>query len=101
VVLRDGELLGWMGRGEHPLLTFLPDEEPSRTEAARALAAALAARVGSAGLRALLIATIDGARSDQSPLLPSFLEAGFSSTARGLLRRGRPAGPIDATSVET
>jgi ATP-dependent Lhr-like helicase len=101
VVLRDGELLGWMGRGEHPVLTFLPDEEPARTEAARALAGALAGRVDSAGLRALLISTLDGVAATDSPLAGVFLDAGFSPTAQGLQRRARKAASAATSAVET
>jgi ATP-dependent Lhr-like helicase len=101
VVLRDGELLGWMGRGEHPLLTFLPDEEPARSEASRALARALAERVDSGGLRALLVATIDGVDAAGSPLAESFLGAGFAPSARGLLRRARSPRGAGTTAVET
>ncbi len=101
VVLRDGELLGWLGRGEHPLLTFLPEEEPARTEAARALAAALAARVTSSGARALLVPSIDGAFAADSPLARFFLEAGFVPTARGLLRRASPAPRAKPAAAET
>jgi ATP-dependent Lhr-like helicase len=101
VVLRDGELLGWLGRGDHPLLTFLPEEEPARSDDARALARALAERVDSGGLRALLIATIDGAEAERSPLAPCFLGAGFSATAQGLMRRGRHARGAETTAAET
>jgi ATP-dependent Lhr-like helicase len=100
VVLRDGELLGWLGRGDHPLLTFLPDEEPERTDAARALAGALAARVDGEGLRVLLVASIDGVEAERSPLAPAFLGAGFLPTAQGLMRRGRATREVAATHVE-
>ena len=55
VVLHEGALLGWLGRGDHPLLTFLPAEEPARSEAARRLARALADRVERGKHRALLV----------------------------------------------
>src|SRR5438067_6746802 len=45
VVLHDGALVGWLGRGEHNLHTFLPPEEPGHSQSARALAHALAALV--------------------------------------------------------
>src|SRR5712692_3540463 len=34
VILRDGELLAWVGRSERNLLTFLPEAEPERSAAA-------------------------------------------------------------------
>ncbi len=101
VVLQDGELLGWLGRGDHPLLAFLPDEEPARSAAARTLARALAERVDSGGLRALLIATIDGVEAGRSALAEYFVGAGFSATAQGLFRRGSHARSAEAAGMET
>ena len=92
VVLRDGALLGWLGRGEHPLATFLPLEEPGRTEAARALATGLAGLVDHGRKRALVLWTIDGAMAAQSDLAPAFVRAGFTPTGSGRLikRSARP-----------
>ncbi len=87
VVLHDGLLLGWLGRGDHPLLTFLPQDEPLRTTLARHLAAALGSLVDSGAMRALLVSTVDGAEAARSPLAPLFVEAGFSPSSHGLLRR--------------
>src|SRR5437868_10659749 len=56
VVLHDGALIAWLGRGEHDLRTFLSAEEPARSRAARALARALAGQVDSGRRKALLIA---------------------------------------------
>jgi hypothetical protein len=101
-VLKDGALLGWIGRGDHPLLTFLPDEQLEGGEGAGALASALAQRVDERGLRALLVSTIDGVPAARSPLAPAFLEAGFTPSAQGLLRRARQAPPEhDSPTVET
>jgi ATP-dependent Lhr-like helicase len=94
VVLHEGELLGWMGRGDHPVLTFLPADEPARTEKARILARALAARADRGPARALLLGSIDGLPPSRSPLLRPFVDAGFTSSASGLLRRaGRTTPP--------
>jgi ATP-dependent Lhr-like helicase len=93
VVLRDGGLLGWLGRGTHPLRTFVPSESPAREAAARSLAAALASLANGVQRRALLIATIDGAPAAKSPLAPFFEEAGFERSARGLLKRAPPPAP--------
>jgi ATP-dependent helicase Lhr and Lhr-like helicase len=87
VVLRDGALLGWLGRGEHPLLTFLPDDEPARSADARALVGALAELVDHGALRALLVTTVDGVDAAQSALAPTFAQGGFVATTRGLMRR--------------
>jgi ATP-dependent Lhr-like helicase len=86
VVLLDGALLGWMGRGDHPLITFLPEDEPDRSAAARSLALGLGKIVDGKARRALLVSTIDGVDAARSPFAPSFVGAGFVGTARGLLK---------------
>jgi ATP-dependent Lhr-like helicase len=94
VVLRDGAVLGWLGRGNRPLRTFLPDGPDGtsiRANAALALAHALAGIVDGVGRRALLVSTIDGAPAAESPLAPSFVKAGFAATMRGLLKRSPEA----------
>ena len=91
VVLHDGRLLAWLGRGEHHLHAFLPAEEPSRSQSARALAAALAAQVDEGRRKALLIARVDGVEVALSPLAPELRAAGFIPGIKGYLKRG-PAG---------
>jgi ATP-dependent Lhr-like helicase len=91
VVLWQGRLLGWLGPGAHPLLTFLPPDGPARSESAAAMARALARLVDGKGRRALLISTIDGVPAAQSALAPAFAIAGFAATMRGLLKRARSA----------
>jgi ATP-dependent Lhr-like helicase len=96
VVLRDGELLGWMGRGDHPLLTFLPDDEPERDECAFALAQTLGSLVDSGAHPALLVRNVDGAPGWSSPVAPSFVRAGWATSMHGLLRRATVSSPISA-----
>jgi ATP-dependent Lhr-like helicase len=95
VVLRDGDLLGWLGRGERALLSFLPQDEAAREPSARALAEALAGLVGKGARRALLLETIDGEDAGRSPLMPAFVRAGFANTMQGLHKRGAAA-PADS-----
>jgi ATP-dependent helicase Lhr and Lhr-like helicase len=92
VVLRDGALLGWLGRARHALITF-PSE--SGASAATALAEALAAMVDGGEKRALLVATVDGVEASASPVAASFVAAGFASTARGLLKRRVSASTLE------
>jgi ATP-dependent Lhr-like helicase len=87
VVLVDGALAGFLGRGGRTLATFLPDNEPERTHVAQALVRALASLVDSGRRRALLISEIDGTAGEQSPLAPLLAAAAFSSTSRGWFRR--------------
>ena len=86
VVLHDGALVGWLGRGEQNLMTFLPGEEPERSQRARALAHALAALVDEGKRKALLIARVDGEDVDGSPLAPALKAAGFTSGSKGYLK---------------
>jgi ATP-dependent Lhr-like helicase len=90
VVLRDGDLLGWLGRSGHALLTF--DRDP---EVLRELARALASLVDAGDRRALLVSTVDGVAAAESPVAGTFVAAGFASTSRGLLKRraGSPHEP--------
>jgi ATP-dependent Lhr-like helicase len=95
VVLIDGALVGFLGRGEKALLTFLPGEEPERGQALGALAGALAALVDTARLPALLLAEIDGEPAARSPLAAALVGRGFVATSKGLFRRagGRSRAP--------
>jgi ATP-dependent Lhr-like helicase len=87
VVLRDGALVGYLGRSEKDLLTFLPAEEPERGHAAAALAGALAALVDEGRRRTLLVSRIDGEEAGRSPLAATLAGAGFTATSKGLFRR--------------
>ena len=101
VVLHDGDLLAWLGRGEHHLHSFLPLQEPGRTHAARALAAALARLVDSGQRKALLIARVDGGDVDGSALALALKGAGFTAGIKGYLKRGptEARGQIDASGL--
>ncbi|HEV8230158.1 MAG TPA: crosslink repair DNA glycosylase YcaQ family protein, partial [Candidatus Limnocylindria bacterium] len=91
VVLVDGRLAGWLGRGEDQLLTFVPDDEDAERMRA-ALAVALAAEVGIDRRRTLFIESIDGAPVDETPFAAALRDAGFAQTPRGYLRRITAAG---------
>jgi ATP-dependent Lhr-like helicase len=88
VVVLDGALVAYIGRAERSLLTFLPESEPERGHAAEALASALSAMVEQGRRRSLLIAQIDGAPADGSPLSPYLSKRGFTATSRGFFKRG-------------
>ena len=86
VILRNGELVAWMRRGNPHLLVFLPADEPERSQAAAGLAHFLCAR-GQQRMHAdrhagVLITTING-----QPVAASFL-------ARFLMDAGFYAGPL-------
>jgi ATP-dependent helicase Lhr and Lhr-like helicase len=96
VVLRDGELLAWIGRAETNLLTFLPAEEPGQGVAARELARALARLVETGRRRAVLVGRVDGRDPRDSPLAPHLAAEGFLAGSRGYLRRLSPLSPSRA-----
>jgi ATP-dependent Lhr-like helicase len=100
VVLQQGLLLGWMGRGENPLVTFLPEAEPDRSSLARVLAHTLGSLVDSGRRPALLVSTIDGEAAARSALAPVFGEAGFTPSSHGLLKRRAESGRADDKEVE-
>jgi ATP-dependent Lhr-like helicase len=94
VILHDGQLGAWLGRGETSLTTFLPAEEPQRSTLGRAVAQALARLVDSRRRKTLLLAQIDGDDPGRSPLAPHLKAAGFTPGSRGWLKR-RPLGEAE------
>jgi ATP-dependent Lhr-like helicase len=87
VVLEDGEPVAWLGRPGDALILFAPSGGRSRLDGARVAARAFAALVPDGAPRALAIATVDGEPGATSDVCPAFVEAGFSPSARGLLKR--------------
>ncbi len=89
VVLVNGVLAAYIGRGARQITAFLPDEEPARSLTGRALARRLAGIASSSeSPLALLIAEINGAPVSAHPLASFLVEAGFSPSAMGFqLRR--------------
>jgi ATP-dependent Lhr-like helicase len=96
VILRDGHLLAWLGRADRNLLTFLPDAEPERSEAAAAIAGALGGLVDGGRRRALLVAKVDGEDPSRSALAPFLREAGFLAGSRGYLKRTPPRETVES-----
>ena len=84
VVLCDGCLVMYLRRGNANVQVFLPEDEPERSQVAKALAEFLVARVRaerdeSSDLRAgLVIATVNGVRVGESAMAQPLLEAGFA-----------------------
>jgi ATP-dependent Lhr-like helicase len=85
VILADGALVAYLARGDRQLLTWLPESEPQRSQASRAIAGALIerARAGGETPRGMLIEEIDGGSSTRHPLSPFLVEAGFIPGALG------------------
>ncbi len=91
VILVNGALAAYLARGDRQLLTFLPEAEPERSKAGRAIANVLIdrARSGGESPRGMLIEEIDGAISTTHPLAPLLGEAGFIAGALGLQATSR------------
>jgi ATP-dependent Lhr-like helicase len=97
VILRNGQLVAWLRRGNPNLLVFLPAEEPERSQAAAGLAHFLCARgqerLGQERLRGashqgVLITTINGQPVAAHPMARFLMDAGFHPGPLGMhLRR--------------
>jgi ATP-dependent Lhr-like helicase len=85
VILVNGALVAYLARGDRQLLTWLPEAEPQRSQAARAIAQTLIERARSGGdtPRGMLIEEIDGGTPALHPLASFLAEAGFISGAMG------------------
>ena len=98
VILVDGALVAWVGRGGRQVTTFLPVDDPDRSRVAQALAGALAELSGAGQRRELLLNEIDDAPAAKHPLAAWLLKVGFVSGYDGLQyrppRRPAPTPPV-------
>jgi ATP-dependent Lhr-like helicase len=92
VILRNGELIAWLRRGNPNILVFLPAEEPERSQTASGLAHFLCSR-GQERMRhnahqGVLITTINGQPVAAHPMARFLMDAGFHPGPLGMhLRR--------------
>ena len=110
VILVNGRLGAYVPRGDRRLNVFLPDADPERSTAARALAARLfeLATAEPALRRGGLISEVDGEPAAEHPIAPFLLGAGFVRGAMGFqavrdaapLRTGVPGSPSRAQPSE-
>ncbi|HYE90423.1 MAG TPA: DEAD/DEAH box helicase [Terriglobales bacterium] len=97
VVLVNGALAAWIGRGGRQLAVYLPDDEPRRSMVAREVATALAAAALAGGL---LVAEINGRPAGEHPLAAYLVEAGFSASAMGFNVSRRRVAPTEHSSAD-
>ncbi len=90
VVLVDGALAAYVGRGEREVWMFLPEEEPAHGRAARALAAAVARWAERSG-RSALGWGARGAPLADGVLAPFLVEVGFVRSGPGFRWAASPA----------
>lgn len=83
VVLYHGELIGFISRSGKSLQTFLPETEPERSHAIRALIEAL--KCDAKDYTPVHLEKIDGQTAESAPITDSFLQAGFIGQARGVI----------------
>ncbi len=92
VVLCDGSLIAYLRRGNPNIQVFLPDEEPARGQAAKALAEFLVERAQMEG--GMLLTGVNGAPVHEHWTAKVWLEAGFVAAPMGFnVRRVLPALP--------
>jgi ATP-dependent Lhr-like helicase len=92
VILRNGQLVAWLRRGNPNLLVFLPAEEPERSQTASGLAHFLCMRgqerLRGGGHQGVLITTINGQPVAAHPMARYLMDAGFHPGPLGMhLRR--------------
>jgi ATP-dependent Lhr-like helicase len=97
VVLVDGALTAYLRRGNPNIQVLLPEDEPARSQVARALAEFLVAYVQrpdnpeGRGRNSMLISSVNGAPVAEHPIARFLLEAGFQPAPLGFnVRRGLP-----------
>jgi ATP-dependent helicase Lhr and Lhr-like helicase len=100
VVLVDGALTAYIRRGNPNIQVLLPEDEPARSQVARALAEFFAAYVQRAdnpegrGRTSMLISSVNGVPVAEHPLARFLLDAGFHAAPLGYnVRRGLPSLP--------
>jgi ATP-dependent Lhr-like helicase len=98
VILVDGAMTAYLARGDRQLVTWLPDTEPQRSRAARAVAHVLIERARSGGdaPRGMLIEEVDGGPAGTHPVAPFLIAAGFVSGALGMQATFPRVAPRDA-----
>jgi ATP-dependent helicase Lhr and Lhr-like helicase len=92
VILRNGQLVAWLRRGNPNILVFLPAEEPERSQTAAGLAHFLCSRgqerMRQSSHQGVLITTINGQPVAAHPMARFLMDAGFHPGPLGMhLRR--------------
>jgi ATP-dependent helicase Lhr and Lhr-like helicase len=109
VVLVGGTLAAYLRRGNSNFQIILPDEEPARSQTAKALAEFLVTSVqreggidDSRGRTGMLITSVNGLSVAEHPMARFLLDAGFQSAPLGFnVRRNLPALPGRTPSSAT
>ncbi len=98
VVLCDGALVAYLRRGNPNVQVFLPEEEPARGQAAKALAGFFVERAQAEG--GMLLTSVNGQAVAESWMARTLLESGFVAAPMGFnVRRELPRLPVASGSV--
>jgi ATP-dependent Lhr-like helicase len=90
VILIDGQLAAYLGKGEKNLLTFILPEDPLIDRKATAIAQALSGEVNSGRRRALVISSVDGESPGDTFMGSALKNQGFVAFTHGWQKRGEP-----------
>ena len=94
MILVNGALGAYISRGARQLLAWLPEDEPLRSQVARALADRLAHLAEDQVARGpILIGEINGVPASEHPLADYLADAGFYPSAMGFQIRRAPRSP--------
>jgi ATP-dependent Lhr-like helicase len=97
VILRNGQLVAWLRRGNPNLLVFLPGEEPERSQTAAGLAHFLCTRgqerLHGSSHQGVLITTVNGQPVAAHPMARFLMDAGFHPGPLGMHLRRIPLAP--------
>ena len=88
IIMVNGALGAYVGRGGRQVQVFLPDDEPARSMVARGVAGRLAEIARSAGL---LIGEVNGKTPGEHAIAPYLVNAGFVPSALGFMMRRVPS----------
>ena len=83
VILVNGELAAYLGRGQRSLYTFLKEDDPEQRVVIDGIVSALASLVQSGKRRAVYLTEIDGKSPGDSPLASALQREGFTPYAGG------------------
>ncbi|HUP47299.1 MAG TPA: crosslink repair DNA glycosylase YcaQ family protein [Thermoanaerobaculia bacterium] len=87
VIMVNGALACYVGRGEKQITVLLPEDEPARSTVGREVARMLASLVRGGERRALLITRVNDDPVARSAIAPFLIEEGFTPSAIGYQMR--------------
>jgi ATP-dependent Lhr-like helicase len=97
VILVNGALTAYLGRGDRQIQTFLPADDPARSMVAREVASMLfALATGASDRPGMLVTEIDGVRATAHPLASFLVRAGFNRRPTGFQAAPRREAPSAA-----